>query len=421
VAFIDDDVEVPPDWAARLVADLEAAAPHVAGVQGRIRVPLPAGRRPTDWERNVAGLERAMWPTADMAYRRAVLQAVGGFDERFPRAYREDADLAQRVLDAGYQLVAGDREVVHPVRPASRWISVRQQRGNADDALMQALHGADWEGRPSGGRRPRHLVTAAFGALAVYGFLTKRRASARLGTAGWLVGTGELAWARIEPGPRTADEIVTMVATSVAIPFAATWHWFAGLVRRGRLLRDAVRAPVPGPRVRPHAVLFDRDGTLIIDVPYNGDPDKVRAMPGAAEALARLRAAGILTAVISNQSGVARALITADDVDAVNSRIEELLGPIGPWIVCHHGPDDGCSCRKPAPGMVIAAAEQLGVDPARVAVIGDIGADVEAALAAGARGVLVPNDATRHEEVAAAPEVAPDLVGAVDLLLGESA
>src|SRR5204863_1745310 len=99
------------------------------------------------------------------------------------------------------------------------------------------------------------------------------------------------------------------------------------------------RAPVPGPAVRPEAVLFDRDGTLVVDVPYNGDPAKVVPMPGALEALARLRAAGVHTGVISNQSGVARQLLTADDVEAVNRRIEELLGPLGPWILCQHGPD----------------------------------------------------------------------------------
>jgi histidinol-phosphate phosphatase family protein len=106
-------------------------------------------------------------------------------------------------------------------------------------------------------------------------------------------------------------------------------------------------------------------------------------------------------------------------VEAVNRRIEELLGPLGPWFVCVHGPEDGCSCRKPAPGLIVDAAEALGVEPRRCAVVGDIGSDVEAARAAGARGVLVPTARTRLEEVAAAPEVAPDLPTAVTRLLGE--
>jgi D-glycero-D-manno-heptose 1,7-bisphosphate phosphatase len=169
---------------------------------------------------------------------------------------------------------------------------------------------------------------------------------------------------------------------------------------------------------RPRAVLFDRDGTLVVDVPYNGDPAKVLPMPGAAQALARLRAAGVPTAVVSNQSGIARGLLTRAQVDAVNARVDELLGPLGPFFVCEHGPDDGCACRKPAPGMVLDAARALGVEPAQCALVGDIAADVGAALAAGARPVLVPTPVTRGEEVAAAPEVAPDLAAAIDLLLG---
>ena len=168
----------------------------------------------------------------------------------------------------------------------------------------------------------------------------------------------------------------------------------------------------------PSAVLLDRDGTLVEDVPYNADPAKVVPMPGARQALERLRGAGVALAQISNQSGVARGLITMADVEAVNRRVEELLGPLGPWLVCPHGPGDGCACRKPAPGLVLAAATALGVDPSTCVVVGDIGADVEAARAAGARGVLVPTPLTLAQEVDAAAEVAGTLEEAVDLLVG---
>lgn len=170
-------------------------------------------------------------------------------------------------------------------------------------------------------------------------------------------------------------------------------------------------------RARPAAVLFDRDGTLVRDVPYNGDPERVQPMPGARAALDRLRAAGIPIAVVSNQSGIARGLLTRAQVDAVNARVEQVLGPLGPVLICEHGPADRCGCRKPAPGMVLAAAQALGVEAVDCALIGDIGADVGAALAAGARPVLVPTPVTRPEEVDAAPEVAPDLEAAVALLL----
>ena len=428
VVFLDDDVEPTFWWRSALVTDLQAAGPQVGGVQGRIEVPLPAQRRPTDWERQVAGLAEAAWATADMAYRRAALTAVGGFDERFRRAYREDADLALRVQDAGWLMVRGQRRTVHPVRSAPPWVSVRRQVGNADDPLMRALHGADWRTRAHAppGRRPRHvLVTAALVASAVAA-TTGRTRTAWAGFGLWAAGTAEFAWARIAPGPRTLRENMTMAATSVAIPPAATWHWLRGLVRvaTGAARRGgpkAVTAPVawprPTPMARASAVLFDRDGTLIVDEPYNGDPDKVRPVPGAQFAVDALRAAGIATAVVSNQSGVGRGLLTADQVRAVNERIERELGPLGPWCVCPHAPEDGCGCRKPLPGLIAQAAAELGLDPGECVVIGDIGSDMEAAAAAGARGILVPTPVTREHEVATAPCVAPDLATAVRLVL----
>ncbi|WP_240955928.1 HAD-IIIA family hydrolase [Micromonospora sp. HNM0581] len=165
------------------------------------------------------------------------------------------------------------------------------------------------------------------------------------------------------------------------------------------------------------AVLLDRDGTLIEDVPYNPDPDKVRPMPGARTALDRLRAAGLKLAVVTNQSGLARGLITARQLHLVNHRIEVLLGPFDCWQVCPHDDGDHCGCRKPRPGLVHAAARSLGTVPARCALIGDIGRDVTAALAAGATGILVPTPVTRAEEVAAAPWVAADLSSAVAEIL----
>lgn len=171
-------------------------------------------------------------------------------------------------------------------------------------------------------------------------------------------------------------------------------------------------------RSEPKAVLLDRDGTLVVDVPYNGDPDRVVAMPGAEETLNALRGAGVPVGVLTNQSGIARGLITVAQMHAVNQRVESVLGPFDVWEFCPHGPDDGCTCRKPAPGMILRACEKLGLHPSEVAFIGDIGSDVEAAAAAGAIGVLVPTPVTRQEEIEAAPLVADSLADAVALLQG---
>ncbi|MFJ3441045.1 glycosyltransferase family 2 protein [Streptomyces sp. NPDC086081] len=257
IVFLDDDVVPGPTWGDDLTLDLAAASDRTAGITARIEVPLPRDRRPTDWERNTAGLAGAHWITADMAYRRAALLAVGGFDERFRRAFREDADLALRMLDAGWTLTGGRRTTTHPVRPAGRWVSVRLQAGNADDVLMTRLHGRHWWRRAGAprGRLPVHLAVTGAGASAVGCALLGRHRLAGACAAAWLAGTAEFALARILPGPRTRDEVLTMAVTSALVPPAATWHWL-----RGRLAHRAARpytppgttepAPAPRPETR---------------------------------------------------------------------------------------------------------------------------------------------------------------------------
>lgn len=136
-------------------------------------------------------------------------------------------------------------------------------------------------------------------------------------------------------------------------------------------------------------VIFDRDGTIIVDVPYNGDPAAVEPVAGMREALDRLRAASIPIAVVSNQSGVGRGMIDLEQVEAVNRRVEELLGPFAASLYCPHSPDEDCECRKPKPKLVLDAARAMGADPACCVVIGDKPSDMEAARNAGARGIFV--------------------------------
>jgi len=416
VAFLDDDVVVGDTWLADLARDLRELPADVAGSQGCITVPLPRERAATDWERNVAALATSRWITADCAYRRSELLLAGGFDERFRRAYREDADLALRITARGRRIVRGARRATHPVGP-SRWdVSIRLQAGNADDVLMRALHGSRWRGRAGAprGAFASHAATVAAASLAFACVASRRRREAATFALAYAALAARFTWRRIAPGPRTSRELALVTVTSLAIPFAAVYHRLRGMARLRALLRDAERAPQPAPV----AVLFDRDGTLVVDVPYNADPERVEPVAGARDALQRLRALGVATAVVSNQSGVARGVLTRADVDAVNARVEALLGPLGPVFVCEHGPDEGCACRKPLPGLIEAAARALGVAPSECVVVGDIGADVVAARAAGARAILVPNAATRAEEVAAAPLVARDIGHAIDLALG---
>jgi histidinol-phosphate phosphatase family protein len=390
VSFLDDDVVVEEEWIARLEHDLAPAGPDVVAVQGRVTVPLPRDRRPRDAERGTAGLETARWITADMSVRRPALAAVGGFDERFRRAYREDTDLALRLQPLG-SIVMGRRRIIHPVRADGDWFSVRQQRGNADDALMRALHGPDWReraGAPRGTLRSHAAATVAAIAGALLLLLGRPRAAAVCGAA-WALSTARFAWKRIAPGPRDRDEVRRMLVTSVAIPFVAT-YWAAVGRWRHRHARPLRRLPA--------LVLFDRDGTLVHDVPYNRDPDLVQPVEDAAVALGRLRDAGVRTGVVTNQSGVARGRISLDELADVNARVDELLGPFDTWQVCPHGTDEGCDCRKPRAGLVERACHDLDVRPDECVVVGDIAADVQAAQRAGAVGILVPNQATRVAE-----------------------
>jgi histidinol-phosphate phosphatase family protein len=137
------------------------------------------------------------------------------------------------------------------------------------------------------------------------------------------------------------------------------------------------------------AVLFDRDGTLVVDVPYNGDPGAVVPVDGARACLDRLRAADLKLGVVSNQSGIGRGTITYAQMQAVNARIEEMLGHFDGWFVCPHAPEDRCACRKPKPKLLLDAADAFGVEPSACVFVGDTDADAEAARNAGMRMLRV--------------------------------
>ncbi len=140
------------------------------------------------------------------------------------------------------------------------------------------------------------------------------------------------------------------------------------------------------------ALFLDRDGTLITDVGYPRDPALVDPLPGAIEALRELQHTWKLV-IISNQSGIARGLITEAQAAAVHARVVEVFAEGGVTFAgayyCPHGPDaGGCRCRKPAPGLLLDAAADLGIDLAASAMIGDKPSDLEAGRAAGCTTVL---------------------------------
>lgn len=167
------------------------------------------------------------------------------------------------------------------------------------------------------------------------------------------------------------------------------------------------------------AVFLDRDGTLMEEVNYCSDPKQVRVFRGVPEALGRLRAAGFRTFLITNQSGIGRGMFTDEQYQAVQAEFFRQLGPglIDQTYYCPDPPWIQSTRRKPEPGMVLEAAAEWGVDLARSYMIGDKTADVECAVRAGARSILVLTGyGEQHRE--SDPEfVAKDFGEAVDIVL----
>jgi D-glycero-D-manno-heptose 1,7-bisphosphate phosphatase len=141
-------------------------------------------------------------------------------------------------------------------------------------------------------------------------------------------------------------------------------------------------------------VILDRDGVINEDSDrYIKSPEEWVPIPGSLEAIARLRRAEYRVAIATNQSAVARGLMTLDTLNRIHTRmlehIERKGGAIDAVMVCPHGPDDGCSCRKPRPGMLLDLANRLNVNLLGVPMVGDSIRDLEAACAVGATPVLV--------------------------------
>lgn len=178
---------------------------------------------------------------------------------------------------------------------------------------------------------------------------------------------------------------------------------------------DAERRSVRVPR---RGIFLDRDGTIIRDTHYLKDPNDVVLLPEAAGALRRFNYVFIPVIVVTNQSGIARGMLTEADYEAVKGRMEDLLSERGAFVDatyhCPHHPDitGPCDCRKPGLALYERARAERSVDPASSVFIGDRWRDIAAALHYGGRGILIPSPDTPAEEIARAEaeaEVAPDL------------
>jgi D-glycero-D-manno-heptose 1,7-bisphosphate phosphatase len=169
---------------------------------------------------------------------------------------------------------------------------------------------------------------------------------------------------------------------------------------------------------RHRAVFLDRDGTLMEEVHYCGDPALVKVYPGVSEALRRIKAAGFLTFIITNQSGIGRGLITLEQYQAVQ---QEVLRQIGDKLIdgtyyCPEPPEVPSPRRKPEPGMVLEAAADFDLDLARSVFIGDKAIDIACGARAGTRTILVLSGYGR-EQKCTPDRVAENLLAAVSFVL----
>jgi D-glycero-D-manno-heptose 1,7-bisphosphate phosphatase len=171
------------------------------------------------------------------------------------------------------------------------------------------------------------------------------------------------------------------------------------------------------------AVFLDRDGTINEEVGYLDHLEKFKMIPGTAEAIRRINVSGLKAVVVTNQSGIGRGFFSESFVREVHARLQEALKEKGAFIdafyFCPHHPTEGkgayltsCDCRKPQPGLLLMAAEDLDLDLKRSYMVGDMPKDVETARKVGAKGILVK---TGYGSQQAAEEVRPDYL-AEDLL-----
>lgn len=172
------------------------------------------------------------------------------------------------------------------------------------------------------------------------------------------------------------------------------------------------------------AVYLDRDGTINEDADYLSDPDGLVMIDGAAASIKRLNDAGVPVIVISNQSGVGRGYFSEEAVEAVNERLESLLGAEGARLdgvyYCAHSPEEDCGCRKPRTGLAERAAKEHGIDNSSSYVVGDKASDMGLAANIGARGVLVltGKGAEERKKLSVCPDfVADDITGAVEWIM----
>lgn len=226
VAFTDDDTIPAPDWLREGIA---AFTDDVAAVAGRVVMPLPM--RPRDYERDAAGLAEADFVTANCFCRRNALQQIGGFDERFELAWREDSDLQFTLLEHGMKIARAPRALVlHPIRPAPWGVSLTQQRKSLFDALLYQKHPALYAQHIPGFPLP-YLAMTGTGMLAAAGLMTGHRKAGLLFAAAYGLLAGSFCLKRLRGNDLSPAHLAEMAVTSPLIPPLSLYWRVRGALR----------------------------------------------------------------------------------------------------------------------------------------------------------------------------------------------
>jgi GT2 family glycosyltransferase len=233
IAFTDDDCLPEPNWLSTGMKALRETG--AAAATGRVIVPLP--EKPTDYERDAAGLSRGEFVTANCFCRRAVLEEIGGFDERFTVAWREDSDLQFTLLERGLAIEAAPQAVVvHPVRPAKWGVSLSQQKKVRFDALLYKKHPRLYRERIADAPLSYYAITGSFMAAAI-GAATGPATVAMLSAACWALLTGRFCARRLRGCDQSLSHVAEMAVTSALIPPVALYWRLYGSLRTRALVR----------------------------------------------------------------------------------------------------------------------------------------------------------------------------------------
>jgi glycosyltransferase involved in cell wall biosynthesis len=227
IAFTDDDCIPDPEW---LRSGVQAIESGYDGVYGKVIVPLP--KNPTDYEKDSAGLERSEFITANCFYRRSLLEAVNGFDERFTTAWREDSDLYFTLLEKEFNFIQVESALVfHPVRPAKWGISIDQQKKAMFNALLFKKHPRLYRKKIQS-RPPWHYYLAVTGlTAAAVGLLVQSSGWFWWGFITWLLTTVTFCMLRLQGTSHRFRHILEMLVTSVVIPPLAVYWRLRGAIQ----------------------------------------------------------------------------------------------------------------------------------------------------------------------------------------------